>query len=186
MEGEVKFLFWFLLLSGILSATCPDKGAVHSVAGNFANDLYGAPDTRPGTWGVQTSANHPLTFKPPAGRRVLILRITGDFLEWPLGPAQFGTQAGALVSMSRTSSTGSVWADLAADGCLLYRQAATGGQTVRAAFDQIVADGALDADNVLNTKMAAWLNNTGLTIHMEVTFVIHFRFVPEGASSDTY
>jgi hypothetical protein len=45
------------------------------------------------------------------------------------------------------------------------------------AFDETVVDGMLGPDNQLQFKMAEWLNNTGLKIHMEVTFSsIRFRF----------
>jgi hypothetical protein len=45
------------------------------------------------------------------------------------------------------------------------------------AFDTGVVDGVLAKDNVLEFKMAEWLNNTGRKVHMEVSFVVHFRFV---------
>jgi hypothetical protein len=173
-----------LWICSALSAACFDGqtasiGRVRSIAGNFETNLYGPTDSRPNTWGVADSTIHVLAFKPPLGCRVEILRIAGDFLAWPLGAVQEGTQAGVLVSFARSDSGGSRWTDAeeAADGCFLYVQAATDGHPARAAFDQRVVDGMLDTDNQLQVKMADWLNNTGRAIHMEVTFTVHFRFI---------
>lgn len=171
-----------LLLCSVLSGACLDGqsasiGRVRSLAGNFETNLYGQPDTRPSTWGVADSAIHVLMFKPPVGCRVEILRLTGDFVAWPMGVVPAGTQAGTLISISRTGATGSVWADYAADGYMLYHQVGTSGNAARLEFDEAVVDGLLGADNQLDFKMADWLNNTGLPIHMEVTFLVRFRFI---------
>lgn len=168
----------FVLFCTVLSATCSDARKVRSITGNFSTDLYGQTDTRPGTWGVADSTIHLLTFKPPAGCQVKILRLLGDFVIWPIGAAPAGTHAGGLISISRTGATGSVWADYAADGYFLYYQVGTGGGSERLHFDDAIVDGLLGVDNQLDFKMADWLNDTGLPIHMEVTFSsIQFRFI---------
>jgi hypothetical protein len=56
-------------------------------------------------------------------------------------------------------------------------QAGTNGAPARMAFNVDVVGGMLRDDNVLEFKMAEWLNNTGRMIHMKVSFVVHFRFV---------
>lgn len=59
-----------------------------------------------------------------------------------------------------------------ADNCFLYVQVATGGKPERASFDNAVsAGGLLASDNTLYVKVAVWLNDTGLAIHMEPTWV---------------
>ena len=48
----------------------------------------------------------------------------------------------------------------------------------RPAFNQEVVEGYLASDNVLNWKVAEFLNTTGLTIHMEITFSqVVFKYV---------
>ena len=54
-----------------------------STALNFAVDLAGIPDTRPGTWGNAGFAQNLVTFSPPAGYLVRVLRVYGDFIGFP-------------------------------------------------------------------------------------------------------
>ena len=61
------------------------------------------------------------------------------------------------------------------DNCFLYLQIATGGLPVRAPFDDDVSAGGLLDDNTLYVKVAVWLNDTGLPVHMEPTMVIVYR-----------
>ena len=62
------------------------------------------------------------------------------------------------------------------DNCFLYVQQATGGKPERAAFDNDVrAGGLLSNENTLYVKTAVWLNDTGLAIHMEPTWVTVFQ-----------
>ena len=51
-------------------------------SGNFAVDLYGVPDTRPGCWGYADSQEKTITFWPPSGLRVHITRLRGDLVAW--------------------------------------------------------------------------------------------------------
>jgi hypothetical protein len=34
----------------------------------------------------------------------------------------------------------------------------------------------LDADNILNAKIAAWLNTTNKPVHIEISYTIQFRY----------
>lgn len=176
---------------------CSDAGTLRRLAGNFETNLLGPVDSAPETWGSAAFVVHPLTFTPPPGCRVEIVRVIGDLIGWPLGTVPAGTQAGILVAIAPTPATAttslfsqsqsmksgrvrrrsSVWADFADDGCMLYHQVGTDGPPARLAFDEKIVSGILNTDNVLNFTMSDWLNNTGLTVHMEVTFVIWFRFI---------
>ena len=52
------------------------------------------------------------------------------------------------------------------------------GSVARIPFDQDVIEGYLASDNVLNWKVAEFLNTTGLTIDMEITFSqVVFKYV---------
>jgi hypothetical protein len=184
MFNKTAVLCLMAASSALIAGTCADPGKEHSSAGNFTADLQGPVDTRPSTWGTASAVLKPLTFKVPAGCVVEITHLMGDFIAWPLGPVDKGNQAGVLISVERTGNP-EAWdatsdtklTDYASPGYFLYLQAGTDGSPARMAFDTSVIDGILAKDNVLEFKMAEWLNNTTRKIHMEVSFVVHFHFV---------
>jgi hypothetical protein len=166
-----------------------------------ADDLLDRPDAavrrravfseheprRPATWGHAGFYLHHYTFSPPPGYRTKILRVYGDVVVWPTrmgqGPAIVppGTYAGTLWGLSATDATGSTSMSPAADGCFVYLQLATSGKPERAAFDfDLSADGLLGPDNLLESKVAVWLNDTGHRIHIEPTWITVYQFVKEG------
>jgi hypothetical protein len=147
-------------------------------ATNFPANLYGPLDTRPGTWGHADSASLPIKFKPPPGYRVRILRIRGDLIAWPrkLLARDSAGVAGVLLGFSTTAPEGSIHADWLADNTQLYIQDAVSAEPRRAAFDYGNLAMALEADNTLVLKLAAYLNTTGAAIHMEGTATIRYRF----------
>lgn len=148
-----------------------------SVSSNFSADILGDPDTRADTWGRAGATAHRVTFRPPAGYRVRVLRVYGDFLIWPMGKVEPGRFAGALWGLTTTGPDGSIHADWAADNTMIYVQVATGGQPARAPVNFKTEDGGLlGPDHVLVSKMAVWLNDTGLKIHMEPSFTVVFRY----------
>lgn len=156
------------------------------VSGNISWDAKGDPDTRPYTWGNQASVESPIVFTPPPGYRVRILHVHGDYLMWPRGKAPEGTFAGGLWALRTTAPDGSVRTTLpmAADNHLLYVQTAIRGAPSRVPVDMDTRAGnLLEADNTLISKMAVWLNDTGLVIHMEATFTIRFQF--EATATET-
>jgi hypothetical protein len=150
----------------------------YSLAANFSADLSGQQDNRPNTWGTVEAVYPKIVFHPPDGYRVHILRVYGDFLIWPRGKVEKGRFAGALWALHTTEPDGSSRAEPAADNHLLYVQLATGGKSERAAVDFVVREaGLLGADHTLVVKLAVWLNDTGLAIHMEASFVLVYEFV---------
>jgi hypothetical protein len=155
---------------------CPS--GKRSLATNMAADLEGDNDTGQGVWGKAGYVLSRITFTPPKGCRVRILRVYGDFLAWPRGVVPAGKYAGVLWGLQTTAPEGSVWADYAADNTMLYVQHATSGQPVRTPINFDVTEGGLlGPDHVLVSKLAVWLNDTGLQIHMEPTFVVVYEFV---------
>jgi len=147
-------------------------------------DLQGDPDTRPGTWGDAGAVYNRITFSPPAGCRVRILRAMGDFLTCPRGIVPRGKFAGALWGLQTTAPDGSAYADLA--NTMLYVQNATSGEPARAPIDFTVkAGGLLQLDNVPVSKMAVWLNDRGLQLHVEASFVVVYRFEGDAVSPPT-
>ena len=55
----------------------------YSASGNFAADLNGPLDGRPGTWGTAEAQTWPVKFFVPDGYRVRIVAIQGDLLAMP-------------------------------------------------------------------------------------------------------
>lgn len=168
-----------------------------TVSGNFPRDLYGPIDMRdtrlvcngPCIWGHADSDALKITFHPPAGYRVRILSLRGDVTAWvkslpgdPATPAE--SMAGVLGGFQTTNSLNdgaSAQCDYCADGCPLYIQGAVGEKqpSTRLPFYYDQVGQLLDADNILNAKIASWLNSTGKPIHIEITYTIQFRYEPE-------
>lgn len=169
------FSIALFLIASSLIPNCASYGEM-SVATNHADDIAGQPDTRPGTWGTAGSAAHTVTFHPPAGCSVRILRVYGDVVAWPVGDVERGRTAGVLWGLQTTAPEGSRWADPAADNTMLYLQFGTRGELARIPVDVQVSGGRLGPDHVLVSKVAAWLNDTGKPIHIEPSFVVVFRF----------
>jgi len=152
-------------------------------ANNFSVDLRGEPDGRAGTWGRAGYYVHAVTFKPPAGCRVRILRAYGDFLAWPRGVPPAGTFAGVLFGLQTTAPEGSQRADFLADNTMLYIQGAVSQHgRERMPFDVKISDGLLESDHRLLYKFAVWLNDTGLEIHMEASVTLVYRFERDGGT----
>jgi hypothetical protein len=147
---------------------------------NVPFDSPGVPDTRPGTWGNAAYDDVAIPFvNVPDGYRVRVLRIYGDFIAWPHGRIKPGTDAGALFGILTPSATQSpfVGPGLGASGCFVYLQQGVGREPVRAAFDfDVAAGGLLDPDNSMLVRRAVFLNETGVSIHMEPTFIVEFRY----------
>lgn len=156
-----------------------------TVSGNFPRDLYGPLDDRNLTWGHAAAEVLPIRFSPPPGYRVRILKLRGDLVAMPrvidaADPAPANGYAGVLMGFSTTSSAGAAECDFCATGCMLYIQDNLhGGEARRAPYDYSFRDERilLDRDNLLNLKLAAYLNTTGHPIHMEGTYTITFEWV---------
>ncbi len=165
------------LISVLLFTALSSVAQTYSLGTNFSADLKGVPDNRADTWGDADYVVKAITFKPPQGYRVRIIRAYGDFLVWPIGKVEPGRFAGVLFGLQTTAPEGSIRADWAADNTMLYIQDATGGEARRAPFNfDTSAGGLLEDDHKLLVKMAVWLNDTGLFIHMEPSFVLVYRY----------
>lgn len=169
-----KILVVLLLLSSCsLRAQCD---VTRHISGNFAYDLQGVQDNRPGTWGTAEADYRTLRFTaPPAGKRVRILRIVGDLTaRWIKNHAVTGF-TGVLAAIHRPDSSGSGYADLAADKHFVYVQGDIGSTgVVRVPFDQTYdrtdPGAVLDPTNRLIFKFAKYLDETGYWTHAEITF----------------
>lgn len=160
-----------------------------SIAGNFSADIEGTDDNRPNTWGKAGVQTNVLTFQNvPAGRYVKLVRLAGDFIVWPTrrggGPAvvEPGRYLGALAAIQANprekTSTRANWA---ASDTFVYVQTGTNGPVARAAFDvclRNVSNAVLGPTHELAFVQSAWLNDTGLVAHCELTFSsIQFHYV---------
>ena len=151
-----------------------------SAATNHADDILGTLDDRHATWGATGYNVHKIEFHPPAGYRTRILRVYGDFQGW-LRKNPSGNCVGVLWGLQTTAPEGSKRVTPAADNTLIYRQQAI---CERAPFyldfdaDVSVA-GLLEKDNVLYSKSAVFMNETGEPVHSEPSFIIVFQFEKE-------
>jgi len=171
-------LILILVLASTLFGECPSE--IRVVSGNFADDLIGTPDTRPGTWGTAGVAYHELRFHPPDGCAVKLLSISGDLLAWTRNWS-YG-KAGVLVGIHRTLWGGkNPWApcDYCTEDVILYRQLGVDGLRAHTTeFDRRFKRGVLvGPDNCLKFKHAVWLNETGQLVHIETTWTIEFQWV---------
>jgi hypothetical protein len=180
---------FFLLLASAtvgLAADCNPIQQPCSAAVNFAYDLMGTPDNRPGTWGSAGTQSYKLTFKVPSGYRVRVLRVYGDLTWWPRGTPLpdagdnvVGHAVGVLLGLSNTAPDGSAIIDGggASDNCFLYIQDSSKGEKSRAPFDYDThVGGLLQSDGVLVVKAAVWLNTLGLAVHLEPSMTVVFQF----------
>jgi hypothetical protein len=153
---------------------------------NFSYDIEGTQDTRPGTWGDTGVQQISDPFSLPAGvtgnYKVRITRIYGDFCAMPAGltggtptPGKFGA---VLWGLTNSTPQGNPEEDFSAEGCLVWvQQFMNATDTYRIPFDfNVTREGLLNADNILQSKAAVFLNQLGCSIHMECTFVCEFQF----------
>lgn len=185
----IKFIAVLALAASAAHAECDSR--LRSVTGNWEVNLLGQTDTRPNTWGCADAVIKTLTFRPPAGCRVEVLKVRGDLVAWPMfadgktpiraddsASRPLTPAAGTLLSIAKTGPEGSVWADLAEDKTLLYVQLPVDGlRSGRAGFSEEVVDGLLRDDHKLEFKLASWLNALAVPVHIESTWTIHYRFV---------
>lgn len=156
----------------------------YSASSNFTVDLTGSPDDRPSTWGDAGVQSWKQLFHPPGGYRVRILRLVGDLTAWPKilpadAPVGPGLVSGLLVGFQTTAKEGSDRVDYAADNTMLYVQDAVGAapEKTRTPLNcDVSVGGLLEADNALVIVAANFLNDTGTTIHMEVTYTVTYQF----------
>lgn len=175
----------------------------YTASSNFAADLYGQPDTRPGCWGYSDVATWPITFSPPPGYRVRIHAIHGDFISWirtlpgdPQTPAE--STAGVLLGLQSTPhATTSGRCDICSDIVTSHSRTAVAGPRPpvqgttmvyiqdsvaqlmprsRAQYDLPAVNQLLESDNRLVVTVASWLNTTGKAIHVEPTFTVVYQF----------
>lgn len=155
---------------------------------NIPYDDAGQTDNRLGVvWGTAGFVKTPIQFdNVPPGYTVSITYIRGDLVAWMHGEVLLGTNAGVLWSLRNTSSGASDTVPIGSSGCFEYVQGSVNSVNLRAAFsDDTTDEGLLDADNILWSTEAIWLNDTGRSVHAEITMIIKYRFVrPEFSSNE--
>jgi len=181
------------IISAILIASVAiAQPQTHSAAINIALDLAGKPDTTPTAWGCSGSFASRVEFHPPAGYRTRILRIYGDFIAFPrAGVIAPGTSAEIGWGLKTTAPDGSAritypgYTATPYDNSFAWQQGAITAiqPAARLPFDLNVRDGGLlGADNIMLVQSFVALNTTGLTIHLEPTLTVVYRFEREGMS----
>jgi hypothetical protein len=173
-----------LALIGLLGlgAATPPRGRVlgpFAVSMNYPADLTGTPDTRLGTWGLAGAQTTSVQFHPPAGYRVRLLHVRGNYMAWARGTYQAGQHAGVSWGLTTSAPVGSTLVDDAAEGCQVYLQYAVGNGEVNEPFDIAIPNGLLGSDNVMDEVNAIFLNDEAIAIHAETTFILEFQFEKE-------
>lgn len=157
--------------------------SLHQSYVNFSVDLKGIPDTRPTTWGLADFTQNRTTFHPPTGYRVRIIHISGDFVAWPKdGTTATGTYAEAGWGLKSTAPDGSSLLDYAYDSTLIWVQIPVlpSNPQARIHYDLDTSQsGLLGRDSILISQCFVAINTSGLTIHMEPTFQLTYRFEPD-------
>ena len=152
----------------------------YSTALNFSIDLAGTPDTRPGTWGNAGFAQNITTFSPPAGYRVRVLRVYGNFIGFPRsGVPAAGASCEVGWGLKTTAPDGSARTSTGYDNSFVWLQdvITSPAPNCSVVFDfDVHIGGLLAPDNQLISQTFVALNTTGLTIHMEPTFTTVYQF----------
>lgn len=135
-------------------------------------------------WGRQASAMTKISFEGlPQGYAVQVLRIRGNVVMWTHGGVPTpGSNSGVLWSLQTTASLGDespTNVEYGTNGCFMYQQAATlPSQPIQ--FDSdLSGDAVILPDGLMWSKEAVWLNDTGLPVHEEATFIVTYRFVKQ-------
>lgn len=161
-----------------------------TVATNYSVDLEGKVDTRrPCCWGNEDSFIWPMKFTPDPNvvdGVIQIEEIHGDLVSWPTSkgaaPAIIpeGRFVGLLVALHRSSRWDSgEFCEFCNRDCLLYMQDALSSQkpVSRIPYDIVDMGYRLGPDHTLYVKVAQWLNDAGVMVHMEPTLTIKYRTV---------
>ena len=152
----------------------------YSTAVNFSVDLAGTPDTRPGTWGNAGFAQNITSFSPSAGLWVRVLRVYGNFIAFPRSGVVAGdTSCEVGWGLKTTAPDGSAHASTGYDNSFVWIQGVvtSASPSCSAAFDfDDHVGGLLQPVLKLISQTFVALNRTGLTIHMEPTFVMVYQF----------
>lgn len=117
------------------------------------------------------------TFKPPTGKRVRIISVTGVFAAIPyFGDIHGNVQVGfELTSTLDQNDHSTVDKGYAAAFVTEVDVLTPHHQSTLLSY-KYDADFLLEADNVLMVKCFTEYNSTGSIIHLEPTFVIRYRF----------
>jgi hypothetical protein len=183
-----------------LTAHCASPPCVTpcEFAMNLAWDSAGTPDTQPGHWGNQSQNIWTITFvNVPKGYQVQLVRIDGDqILGFHGGIPKPGSSAYALIGVynSTAQATPYVYGNaqypvVGSSGMPLFYQSPVSVGRVPINLD-VSASEPLALDNHMLVKEAEFLNDTGVSVHMEFTASIQFKYVlstsiPVGAKSPT-
>lgn len=185
MKHIVLYAFKLLLLVALL---LPRLGNAQGPAGfapittefNYSVDIKGDPDPRvPGSDAGFVDSQF-LAVNVPVGTRLHITHVTGDVVAWITGLPQPGSKAGILWGLKpNVPDVSAHWSTPgASDVCFLYVQGAlsSNNDVIRIPVDQQV-NSYLD-DNILISRLSAWMNTTGVPIHMEATFKLTYFLEP--------
>jgi hypothetical protein len=170
-------------------ATAADGTTATTVSGNIAYDLDGPADTRAACYGTAEAWDVPIVFTPPAGYQVVVDRLLGDVVAWPLAGAAVnvppsGVLAGFTVASPDVTPAGQSTAQCSYDllctaAAPVYVQQHVPPAGATRTFD--VPAGVTLTDGTITAVVASWLNLYGVKVHIELTYMIRVHLVKETA-----
>ncbi len=176
------FLFAGIAAAQTKTIVAPLSGGALDVGA----DLAGKPDPRaiqwPGkVWGNADYDDTIIRFYPPAGYQVHIISAAGSLSSFARGTVPEGTTAGISWGLVSNAVTAKPGADVN-PACMAYvKQSITArhdAETTPFSFTQIGENGILGPDNVLISRTAVYLNETGRVMHIEQALVLTYEMIP--------
>jgi hypothetical protein len=183
MNLRLALLFCFCSLVPCAAQTIRTQTIQQFSGGSdFVSDLAGAPD--PANWGTAGYSDNVIQFNPPAGYRVRILSAQGSVSTFARGIIPPGTHAGASWGLVSTETDSSSRATNLNEHCMAYtRQSISATKDVDTTpFTFAIVNGELPADNKLISRIAVYVNGTGLVMHIEISLIITYTFEPNTAN----
>jgi hypothetical protein len=160
----------------------------YSAAVNIAEDLGETSASKLSSYASQ------IQFNAPAGYGTRIIRVYGDVIAFPTQPGVIpsGTSVEIGWGLKTTAPDGSTrvtypgYPNVSAyDNSFVWLQGSLSDLEIRARlpFDlEVTVGGKLATDNIMLSQAFVAMNTTGLSIHLEPTFVVVYQFELQSAT----
>lgn len=164
------------------TTSCTQTSPCDSGSINLAWDSAGtACPSGPGMWGNCASVRFPLTFQGvPSGQKIVVTRFYGDVIGWASTAVTPGHHAGILWGAWNSNTPSNTVDDgstlVANSSCSWYDQGSVSSGDFTVLFDRPNLNWPLAGDNMLTVQLAEFLNNTGASIHVELTFNLQYYY----------
>jgi len=164
-----------------VATNCTATSPCSSGSINLAWDSTGTPCVGSGLWGNCSYIRFPLTFEGvPKGDHIVIERFWGDTIAWTSAPVSPGHHVGFLWGAWNSNALSNTVMDgntlMANSSSEWYDQGSVSSGDFTVLFDRPNLNWPLAGDNTLTVQVAEFLNNTGASLHLELTFTVQYYF----------